>query len=83
LAGERVRSIFQDRDGVMWFGSEYDGLARYDGRHWTVFTKADGLAASEIKTMLEDVDGNLWLGTSDGVIRLSTEALAAMRIEND
>jgi ligand-binding sensor domain-containing protein len=81
LAGEKVRSIFQDGDGVMWFGSEYDGVARWDGTGWRVFTEADGLAAAEVKTMLQDADGSLWLGTVDGVTRISAEALQDMRGE--
>ena len=81
LAGAKVRSIFQDREGVLWFGSEYDGLARFDGETWLVFSQADGLAASEVKTMLQDKDGNLWLGTINGVTRITAAALAAMRFD--
>jgi ligand-binding sensor domain-containing protein len=83
LAGAKVRSIFLDRDGVLWFGSEYDGLARFDGSSWRVFTEADGLAAAEVKVMLQDVDGNLWLGTPDGVTRISALALASMHAAQD
>jgi len=81
LAGAKVRSIFQDREGVLWFGSEYDGLARFDGETWRVFSQADGLAASEVKTMLQDEDGNLWLGTINGVTRITAAALAAMHVD--
>ena len=81
LAGARVRSILQDRMGVFWFGSEYDGLARFDGETWRVFTQADGLAASEVKTMLQDRAGNLWLGTIDGVTRITAAALEAIYVD--
>ncbi|WP_418790275.1 ligand-binding sensor domain-containing protein [Phosphitispora sp. TUW77] len=67
LPGAKVRSIYQDKSGVVWFGMEYDGLAcRKDGR-WQVLTKEDGLSGNEIKTMLEDSSGNFWLGTENGV----------------
>ncbi len=79
LAGARVRSIFQDRQGVLWFGSEYDGLARFDGETWRVYIQTDGLAASEVKVMVQDRDGSLWLGTIDGVTRITAVALAAMQ----
>ena len=81
LAGEEVRPIFHDRQRVIWFGSEYDGLARWDGADWRVFTEADGLAAAEVNTMVQDADGNLWLGTVDGVTRISAEALDDTRGE--
>lgn len=78
LAGARIRSIFEDRRSVFWFGSEYDGLTRFDGVNWRAYTQADGLAASEVKVMIQDSDGTLWLGTIDGVTRISTAAQAVM-----
>ena len=40
LAGETVGSIFQDRQGHLWIGTD-GGLNRYDGQVWTTFTTAD------------------------------------------
>jgi len=80
LAGEKVRSIFQDRDGMFWFGSEYDGLARWSGNGWRIFTGSDGLSNPEIKAILQDAEGNLWLGTRDGITRVSAEALKALAL---
>jgi ligand-binding sensor domain-containing protein len=83
LAGAKVRSILADREGTLWFGSEYDGLARFDGRGWRTFAEADGLAAAEVKVIVQDVDGDLWLGTTDGVTRIRASALAAMHADLD
>ncbi|MBN1667130.1 MAG: hypothetical protein JW862_08570 [Anaerolineales bacterium] len=78
LAGEKVRSIFQDLEGNLWFGSEYDGLARWGASGWRVFGTADGLSHPEVKTMLQDEQNNLWIGTYDGVTRISAEALQSL-----
>lgn len=78
LAGNKVRSIFQDSDGVLWFGSEYDGLARSDGTRWSVLTENDGLSHPEVMCMLQDVDGTLWIGTLDGITRVDASALRAL-----
>jgi len=75
LAGEKVRSIFQDNAGVLWFGSEYDGVALLSGDTWFILDMSDGISHPEIKTILQDVDGNIWLGTRDGLTRISVEAL--------
>jgi ligand-binding sensor domain-containing protein len=77
LAGNKVRSLFQDRDGVLWFGSEYDGLARNAGSGWQVFTEADGLAHNEVKCIVQDPDGDLWIGTRNGITRIRSWALHA------
>jgi ligand-binding sensor domain-containing protein len=75
LAGEKVRSIFQDRNGGLWFGSEYDGVAVLHGGHWTYLHTGDGLSHPEVKTFLQDDQGNLWLGTRDGITRIDAQAL--------
>jgi ligand-binding sensor domain-containing protein len=67
LAGAKARSVFQDRHGLYWIGSEYDGMAVWDGNHWGYLTEKDGLSSSETKALLQDEDGGLWMGTSDGV----------------
>lgn len=30
LAGNLVISVFQSRDGAMWFGTVFNGVSRYD-----------------------------------------------------
>ena len=74
LAGDKCRSVFQDSGGIYWFGSEYDGTARYDGKGWRVLTEADGFSGQEAKAVLEDRSGGLWFATNDGVTRLDREA---------
>ncbi|HNT54751.1 MAG TPA: two-component regulator propeller domain-containing protein [Anaerolineaceae bacterium] len=75
LAGEKVRSIYEDQQHNIWFGSEYDGLARYDGRQFRILTTADGLADQEVKVILQDPAGNLWLGGRDGLTWIKPDAL--------
>lgn len=70
LAGEKVRSILWDKEGWVLFGSEYDGLALYDGEKWLIYKKEQGLAGKEIKKMLQDQEGVYWLATENGVSRI-------------
>ncbi len=78
LAGDKCRSVFQDHHGVYWFGSEYDGTARFDGQRWRVLTESDGFSGQEAKVVAEDRYGALWFATNDGVTRLGPEALQAL-----
>ncbi len=78
MAGAKVRSVYRDRDGSLWFGSEYDGIARHAGGTWDIFTIHHGLSDNEVKAILQDSTGNLWLGTHDGVTRVNPSALQAL-----
>lgn len=74
LAGEKARSIFRARDGGVWVGSEYDGVAYRRGDRWRTLSTLDGLSHNEVRAMLEDGDGALWLATGAGVTQLDAEA---------
>ena len=72
LAGGKVRSLYEDRDGRLWFGSEYDGIAVYTDNRWQVITPNYGLAGWEVKEMVQDSDGVYWLGTEKGLSRIES-----------
>ncbi|WP_428654406.1 ligand-binding sensor domain-containing protein [Runella sp.] len=63
-----IRSIFQDKNGIYWFGTNAAGVYRYDpkqpvGKNLTQFTEKDGLADNQIQSIQEDKAGNIWFGT--------------------
>ena len=58
----------------MWIGSTIDagilgGLSRYDGHTFTTFTTEDGLAHDNVRSLLEDSAGQLWISTEGGLSR--------------
>lgn len=61
-----VRSITEDRNGNMWFGTEYGGFSKYDGKTFSHFTDKEGLSHVHVLSSLEDKSGNLWIGTYGG-----------------
>lgn len=62
LLGPWIYALFQDHTGQLWAGTQ-NGLARWDGREWKLFTTSDGLSEKNIRAIAEDPDGNLWIGT--------------------
>lgn len=78
LAGPKVRSLFEDAEGALWFGSEYNGVARYADGKWLALEPKRGFSGAEIKTMLQTPDGALWFGTESGLTRISAEALGEL-----
>jgi ligand-binding sensor domain-containing protein len=66
LSDTHLRSIIQDRDGFLWFGTA-DGLNRYDGYQIRIFAHDPkdprSLGSSFVSTLTLDRSGNLWVGT--------------------
>jgi ligand-binding sensor domain-containing protein len=67
-----VHVLYQDRDGILWFGFDRKGggVCRYDLNEasWLDCFRADpdGLAADEVDAILQTRDGAMWFGTSGG-----------------
>jgi len=64
-AGQQVFSLFQGRDGTVWAGTE-NGLCRHGQDGWKIFSNSDGLPQNSISSLMDDVAGNLWIGTAGG-----------------
>lgn len=65
LPANTVTAIAQTPDGYLWVGT-LNGLARFDGVRFKVFSKTDGLPNSRILCLLLDRQGVLWIGTEGG-----------------
>ena len=76
FVSDRMLCIFQDRYGLMWFGTN-SGLLRYDGiSHITYAHDPDdpfSLSNNNVNTIFEDASGNLWIGTSSGLNLINRE----------
>ena len=75
LAGNIVYSIAQDRDGVLWFGTN-GGVSSFDGERWRSFGRRDGLPDSNVYTIATAPDGDIWAGTKGAVVRIGRETAA-------
>ena len=60
---DAVMCIAQDKQGHMWFGTDGNGVFKYDGQSYTHFTNADGLLTNNVIRILEDRDGNMWFAS--------------------
>lgn len=62
-----VISAFEDREGNLWFGSQWNGLTRlWNG--WTKrYSTAQGLAEPLVWSLAKAPDGAIWVGTNDGL----------------
>jgi ligand-binding sensor domain-containing protein len=62
-----IRAILHDSKGNYWFGSDQEGVCKYDGKSFTYFTVKDGLLGKQVASIQEDVHGFIWLGTEQGI----------------
>ena len=66
-------SITEDNTGNLWFGTDGGGVSRYDGKSFSTFTTAQGLANNYVRSITKDKTGNLWFGTSEGLSVMRAE----------
>ena len=64
-----------DHEGRLWVTGDGGGVARLDDPtaahpHFVLFTTADGLASNQVLSIVEDVFGQIYIGTSRGLDRI-------------
>ncbi|MCC7503395.1 MAG: hypothetical protein IT229_12755 [Flavobacteriales bacterium] len=66
---EYIVAAFEDSKGDLWFGTNGQGVARWDGTSLSYLSIAQGLIGDVVTGIDEDGAGNLWFGTHDGASR--------------
>ena len=76
----KCNCIITDRKGRIWVGTQ-NGLLCYDEhRHYLKrYSSADGLPNSCIQSLAEDKFGNMWITTTNGMVKMSF-TISASRI---
>jgi len=65
-----VTAMVRNEAGVIWFGRQSGALSSLDGENWHPVDLGPGMTAA-IRCMVADNHGHLWIGTSEGLIRLT------------
>lgn len=63
----QIWTIFQDKKGEFWFGSNGNGVYFYDGNELKQFTQNDGLNSNQIRGIHENNTGSIFIETPEGV----------------
>jgi signal transduction histidine kinase len=71
-----VWTMYQDREGAYWFGTD-TGVVRYQNGAVTRYTTKDGLAGNDTKVIIEDSTGELWMGSYGGLTHFKDERFTA------
>ena len=79
IAEGRFSPMYEDREGNLWFGSWTQGLARLSDGPLVSFSMAEGLSSDAARTLLEDASGAIWVGTTNGLNRISDGRVDSFR----
>lgn len=79
-----VRSIMEDKNGNLWFGTDGVGVCIYDGQTFRHLTTRDGLCDNNIVCIIEDKNGNIWLSSMfGGLSRYDGHSFTNYNVENN
>ena len=69
--GGTVTAIHEDRHGTLWVGT-HRGLSRFKNNRFVTLTKAEGFPGPGPVSIIDDAQGQLWLGvTGLGILQVS------------
>lgn len=77
LSNNSVNCIYQDSEGIMWFGT-WDGLNTYNGRDFKIYKYTNNeysISNNVIRQIAESDPLHIWIATDDGINRWNRNTL--------
>jgi signal transduction histidine kinase/ligand-binding sensor domain-containing protein len=67
-----ITAVMADRSGGLWIGTAGEGVVRIpgDGNTPVHYTRNDGLSSEFVRSIFEDREQNIWVGTESGLDHL-------------
>ncbi|MGC2399827.1 MAG: two-component regulator propeller domain-containing protein, partial [Acidobacteriaceae bacterium] len=78
-----VRALRQTSDGTLWIGTIGHGLYRYANGNFAHWTRNDLLPSNTVLSIFEDREQQVWLGTQEGMVRLSQTPVLVLPLPGD
>ncbi|HVP00280.1 MAG TPA: two-component regulator propeller domain-containing protein [Bryobacteraceae bacterium] len=70
--------LMRDRRSALWIGTLDQGLLHVDHGKTTRFAQSDGLSSDFVLAFFEDREGNIWVGTTNGLDRFRTSVVSTI-----
>ena len=76
---DEVLCVYPTAHDIVWVGTVGGGLVRCDFSHgikgmsYKMLTTRDGLSNNNIRSIIADTKGNLWVGTDAGISRVTSD----------
>ncbi|MBK8586101.1 MAG: hypothetical protein IPN88_12040 [Bacteroidetes bacterium] len=81
MVREFVRTMYQDKKGNYWFGTNGNGIIRYDGQTLQKISIEGLRPLKVVYEIVEDKVGNVWFATSTGLVKFDGEKFATYSTE--
>ena len=72
-----VRDLLQDSEGALWIATNESGVYRMENGSFTHFSQKDGLPADSTSSLAAGRNGDIWIGTANGVARWNNGKIQA------
>jgi ligand-binding sensor domain-containing protein/serine phosphatase RsbU (regulator of sigma subunit) len=69
----KIRNIINDRFGYIWLSTDA-GIVVYNGTSFKTIGEAEGLSSNTVYYIQPDANGDLWMGTNNGIDKLDLNA---------
>ena len=79
LLSNAILSIAEDNEGVIWIGTFYTGVYTFNPKtnvlthHNSKEFVKHGINTSDVRKILVDIDGSIWLGTTTGLFKINNK----------
>ncbi|MEO1448864.1 MAG: two-component regulator propeller domain-containing protein, partial [Bacteroidota bacterium] len=69
LAGNFLTDLVETPEGDLWIATD-NGISRFDGQHFVTYLREDGLEDHDVRCLMYDRIGRLWIGGRSGGLSL-------------
>ena len=76
-----VMCLYADSRDRLWIGTNENGLAMMERGEFRIWGEDDGLGSAKIRTITEDENGTIYVGTTAGITMIDPE-LSLHAVEN-
>ena len=70
--------LMRDSNGALWIGTLDQGLLHVHNGKTTEFSQIDGLSSDFVLALFEDREGNIWVGTTNGLDRFRASVVSTI-----
>lgn len=77
-----VLSLFKDREGNIWIGTNGTGVYRYSGKKFTYYSVNDGLPDKYVSAVIVDKSKSIWAAViGHGVVRIKNKEIINYNVD--